>query len=339
MMQLSTKEHLVYFMQTGVMRLSNYDLKFIQNLHHFTLQQKSVTTNQVALFDKLVNKYERQFKKQNLTLDFLNNLPWTTKIVTSDPHFTDAFISVIDNQIHFRAPYNKNFITNFRKLDYNPFVWKREVRRYEAPFSTMALKILVHLVHFYYPIIHYCPIIAELLNTTQKYDSAKYWHPTLVKINGNFVISATNEYLDKAVKHIQLNDDFPTLVALAEYGISMEDNLIDDKDRLNFAGNYIYETELENIETAFGYLKELGCDGVYFSGHSLLIKKEVKEKAKSITDNIHNLSDVTNKKIKSPDCKFPVLLQFSSMISDARLQTLGIKKVIKIINSNPIDIK
>lgn len=338
MMQLSTKEHLVYFMQTGVMRLSNYDLKFVQNIHHFTLQQKSITSNQVALFDKLVVKYERQFKKQNLTLDFLQKLPWTTKIIQSDPIYTDAYISIIDDVIHFRAPYNKNFIANFRKLDYNPFVWKREDKRYEAKFSTPALKILVHLVHHFYPIVHYCPVVTELLNTIQEYDSVKYWQPTLIKVNGNFIISATNKYVDEAIKHIILTNDLNTMVDLSEYGIAMDDNLLEDKDKLNFVSDYIHEIELSKIDKIFDYLKELKCDGVYFSGHSLLIKKDLKEKVYEITTNIHNLSDTPQSR-RLHNYNFPVVIQFSSMISGTKLQTNGIKKVIKIINSNPIDIK
>lgn len=338
MMQLSTKEHLVYFMQTGVIRLSNYDLKFIQNIHHFILQNKSITSNQVALFDKLVTKYERQIKKQNLTLDFLQGLPWTTNIVQSDPIFTDAYISIEEGAIHFRAPYNKNFITNFRKLDYNPFVWKRELRRYEGPFSTMALKILVHLVHHFYPIVHYCPVITELLNTTHQYDSATYWHPTLVKAKDNFFICANNEHLNEAIKDIPLNNDLQTMVTLSEYGIKMQDNLIDDHDKLNFASEYIYEVELSKIDKVFDYLKELNCDGVYFSGHSILIKKDLKEKTATVTQNMHNLSDIPqNRKIH--DYKFPVVMQFSSVVSTMKLQTHGIKKIIKIINSNPVEVK
>lgn len=338
MMQLSTKEHLVYFMQTGVMRLSNYDLKFVQNIHTFTLQNKSITSNQVALLDKLVSKYERQFKKQNLSLDFLKTLPWTTNIIQSDPVYTDAYISIEDGIIYFRAPYNKNFITNFRKLDYNPFIWSRDDKRYEAKFSTSALKILVHLVHHFYPIVHYSSVVSDLLNTTQYYDSVKHWEPTLVKANDNFLISGINEHLNKAIQGVTLNDELKTMVSLSEYGIKMDKNLLKDTDKLNFAGEYVYEVELSNIDKVFEYLKELNCDGVYFSGHSLLIKKDLKEKIKTVTENIHNFSEAPLYK-KIHNYTFPIAIQFSSMISTMKLQTYEIKKVIKIINSNPVDIK
>lgn len=337
-MQLSTKEHLVYFMQTGVMRLSNYDLKFVQNIHHLTMQQKSITSNQVALFDKLVLKYERQFKKQTLTIEFLQSLPWTTKIIQSDPIYTDAYISIVDGVIHFKAPYNKNFITNFRKLDYNPFVWKRELRRYESAFSTMALKILVHLVHHFYPIVHYCPIVIELLNTVQSYDSVKYWQPTLVRTNNNFIVYATNKHVAEAINNLPLNDSLHTIVTLSEFGINIDDGILEDTDKLNFAREFIHEVDLSKIDNILSYLREMECDGIYFSGHTLLIKKELKEKSLSITKNIHNLSDMSHNK-KIHDYKFPVVFQFSSMISSMKLQMLGVKKVIKIINSNPVDIK
>lgn len=336
-MQLSTKEHLAYFMQTGVMRLSNYDLKFVQNIHHFILQNKSITTNQVALFDKLVLKYERQFKKQNFTLAFLQGLPWTTKIVPSDPIYTDAYISIVDDAIHFRAPYNKNFITNFRKLDYNPFVWKREVKRYEAPFSTPALKILVHLVHHFYPIVHYCPIIVELLNKIQPLESAKYWQPTLVKVNDNLIVAAINSHVETAINNIPLNSDIDTLVALSEYGIKIDDTVLSEKSKLDFINELITEVDLSDIDTAFGYLKELNCDCVYFYGHSLLVKKELKSKIEELTKNIFSINESPVQVVEQ--YKFPVVIQLSSTVPYVKLNSYNIRKVIKIKNSNPIDVK
>ena len=205
----------------------------------------------------------------------------------------------------------------------------------------MALKILVQLVHYFYPIVHYCGTTKELLNTTKHYDNVKYWQPTLVKINDNYIVVASNKNLDDAIKHIPLNSNLDTMVTLVDYGVTMDVGLAEDKDILKFVNEYIYETNLENLDKVFEYLKKLGCDGVYFSGHSLLIKKEVKEKILTVTKNIHNLTDVSvfNKTLRSGNYKFPVVLQFSSIVSTSKLQTCGIRKVIKIINSNPIDIK
>lgn len=337
-MQLSTKEHLAYFMQTGVMRLSNYDLKFVQNIHHFILQNKSITTNQVALFDKLVTKYERQFKKQNLTLEFLQALPWTTTIVPSDPIYTDAYISIEDNSIYFRAPFNKNFITNFRQLDYNPFVWKREYRRYEASFSTMALKILVHLVHSFYPVVHYCSVVSKLLNTVQEYDSAKYWQPTLVKTNDSYIIHSINEPLYLATQDIPIDDHIKTLTALSEYGIRIDGSILDDKHKLNFINEYIVEIDFADLDKVSDYLKELNCDCVYTAGNTLLVKKEIKEKVSSMVPNIHSFNELNFAK-RTHNYQFPVVLQFSSTVPTGKLAVNNIKKVIKIKNSNPIDIK
>lgn len=339
MKQLYTKEHLAYFMQCGMMRLSNYDLKFVQNLHHLATQQKPITTNQIALFDKLVGKYSRQLTKQGFSIETLNQLPWTTPIIQSDPAFTDAFISIDDNKIIFKAPFNKKFIQDFRKLSYNPFEWKRESKRYEAEFGTLTLRLLIKTVHEHYPIVNYCPIICHLLNTLHQFNDVKHWSPTLVKVNDNYIISSINEHVYSAIEHISLDDDISTISELSEFGISIDDSVIQDTAKLKFASNFVTEIEVSNIESVINYLQELKCDCIYYAGNiGVFLNRDIRNKISAIIPNQFNLNDMSYNK-QAHQFKYPVVFQFSSTVSNAKIQTHNIKKIIKIKNSNPIDIK
>lgn len=325
-------------MQCGVMRLSTYDLKFVQNIHYLMTQQKPITTNQVSLLEKLITKYAKQFKKQNLEIKVLQDLPWTNNIVSSDPLFTDAYISIENNKIIFKAPFNKNFIKEFRLTNNNSYIWFRENRRYESPFSTIAVKILVKLVHDFYPVVHYCPVISSLLNNIDQYNGVKYWEPTLVNVNGNHLIACTNEYLDYAIRHIDLNNHISTLSLISEYGIQIDSDIIEDKKKLDFVSSYITDVDMTNLSDVISYLKELKCDCIYFSGKSLLVKKDLQTKLIEVTTNLFNLNDMPyNRKIH--DFNYPVVIQFSSTISTAKIQLHEIKKIIRIKDSTPINIR
>ena len=62
MVELNYKEHLVYYMVNNL-RLSRYDIRFLQNLEKISIVKKIITSNQTELVDKLIEKYERQFVK------------------------------------------------------------------------------------------------------------------------------------------------------------------------------------------------------------------------------------------------------------------------------------
>ena len=326
-------------MQCGMMRLSNYDLKFVQNLHHLSTQNKPITSNQIALFDKLVVKYARQLSKHNFGLDLLNKLPWTTPIIESDPAFTDAFISIHDNRIHFKAPFNKKFIQEFRKLSHNPFEWKREEKRYETEYGTLSLKLLINLVHQHYPIVNYCPVVSDLLNTLHQYDSVKYWSPTLVNVAGNYLIAGINEHLSNAIEHITLNNDMNTISILSEYGIDMDSSIINDESKLKFASSYVAEVDVSDIESVIEYLKELKCDCIYYVGNiGVFLSRSIRDKIAEAIPNQFNFNN-TYYYNQINQYNYPVVFQFSSTVSNVKIQAHNIRKIIKIKNSNPIDIK
>jgi hypothetical protein len=336
MLQLSTKEHLVYFMQCGMMRLSNYDVKFVQNLHHLLNIHKPITTNQVALLEKLIVKYQRQLNKHNYPSQLVNSLPWHSTIIQSEPAFTDAFISISENKITFKAPFNKNFITTLRSIDDTYFKWNRDVKIYEADFGTAPLLIITTLAPKFYSVINHCSITTELLNTVSGYTSARFWNPTLVKTHDRYIIAASNHYLDKALQDIELNINPNTLSLLSLYGVSVDNSLVQENPLLKFASEYYVEVELSALDELINWLTELGCDHVYTSGLPIGMRKEFQNKLSHANIALYNYADPNIDKVTPA---FPVVLQFTSVLIEYKIEQRNIKKIIKIKNSTPVNIK
>lgn len=345
MKDIKTKEHLLHFMQSGFMSLSKYDLKFVQNLLHIASNSNAITTNQEWLFKRLLEKYKRQLEKHQFTTTVIEALPWVAKIKPSDPHYTEAYIEIENSQIYFKAPYNKNFINSFREMLNNPFKWDKENRRYSAIFSTLALKCVVNASAKHYPIINYCPITIKLLNSLLVFEHTRVWDPTLVKVNDSYIIAGANEAVITATNDILLNDDLRTLSTLAEYGVTIDPSITKDDPKLLFASQFRPQVDYVNVDTVISWLVELGCDGVILDnlGIDLTYRKAIKAKlgASGISayDNAFFLNHMSSK-TKADVVKsllYPVKIEFSTF------QTLGntknLKKVIKMTNSTPINIK
>jgi len=335
MVELKTAEHLIYFMQGSEISLSRYDERFITSLATIT----QVTTNQIELFNRLIYKYSRQFAKYELFPDNLVKLPWTMKVVQSSPQYTDGHISIENNQIIFKCPYNRNFINEFRNQPLNKYAWNKETRQYEIKYGIYSLKFLIDIANRFFEIIHYCEKTLEIIDELLPYEAAKYWEPTLIRANNNLLIAASNSYLDEAVKDIKLDTDPITLSNLVFHGVNIDTELYDTtNERESFFANRFSKVEVSNMLNIVSWLKEINCDHVYFSGSSLiaanisLLRKELKEANITFTDN--NVTVPPNEN----SFKFPVLIKLKSKFGSPN-DLFRVGKIIQLVNSQPIDIK
>lgn len=334
MVPIQTKEHLLYFMQSGLLTLSHYDLKFLQNLQTIVLSQKKITKNQVDLFEKIVKKYHRQLNKYNLIEKITINLKWTTEIIPSDPKFTNAHIFIENNIIFFRSPFNKKFLEYFRKVKNNSFVWSKDKKMYESPFNTFALKLIVDASHLHYSNVVYCEITKTLLNDLiDKFSNVKYWNPTLVKKQNNYYITASNQSLDLAIKHITFSDDPKVLAELSSYGITIDEEIINNKPINKLAAEYSVDFDTENVLHLARYLKQIECDLVVFYGkinnpHSYFLKNNLTDENIPFTEKFPTSID---------DYKKPILISVLPHVVN-RISVSKFFKIIKIKNSTPISI-
>lgn len=338
MIPINTKEELIYFMQCGMISLSKYDLRFIQNLHLYTAKHNPLTSNQVNLFDKLVEKYKRQLKKHGLAFDKLEKLPWKSEIIPSDPKFTEAFISIENNKITLRSPFNNKFISALSKTQYNTLKWLPDKKIYESNYSTEALKKVVGLTHKFYNKVNYCPVVQDLINKISDY-SADYWTPTLVKCNDRFIIAAINDKLAEAIKDIPLSDDPVTLSMLATYGINIDEDITNGDKFLEFASRYITEVDFKDLDIFIDWLKHIDCDCVFMAAQAgmkihyrKILTDKLKEKGIPVDTRNNMILGVRISEYARPVC-----VAFSSNFMYHRI--FNFAKVVLMRNSLPVDIK
>lgn len=336
MVELKTAEHIIHFMKSGVLSLSRYDDRFISNLQIL----KQVTTNQVELFYKLIYKYRRQLAKHGFDADNLIQLPWVMPVVESTEAYTDGHVEIVDNMITFKCPYNRSFIDAFRKQPMNHFQWHRENRQYESKFGTHALKILLETASTVYKKVHCCEHTTKIIDSLKQYEKVKYWQPTLVRVNNNLMIVATNQYIDEALSDIPLNDDPVTLSRLAFYGITIDSSVHDNSDRMNFISSMHSTMEMVDIINIVPWLKEIGCDCVYMSGPSII--SHTKQQLMTLLDAEKiKYFDSVNQFSRTPSTAqydFPVLVRFKKSL-DSSFDPYKVGKIIQLVNSQPINIK
>jgi hypothetical protein len=314
--------------------LSRYDEKFIDSISILS----QVTTNQVILFHTLLDKYRRQFAKHEIDVEDLYNLEWNVKIVESIPKYTNGHITIENDTIHFRCPFNRNFIDTFRKEPNNKFLFNKETRQYEAPFNQYSLKILINSAAKFFNDINLCPETTRLLENIHYCANAKYWNPKLVRLNGRLYIVGMNSALNDALGDIDLNTDPDTLAALASYGIEIDSSLYEDTFANRVKANSQLKVEHFELKELVGVLQELNCDMVYMSGAGVLnlAKKKLVE---LLTDAGIEYTDLNTSVPPLTKYNFPVAIRLRDSAYGAKHDPYKVCKSIHIVNSLPITIK
>jgi len=336
MIELNNKEQLIYYMVANL-RLSRYDIRFLQNLEKISSVKKRITSNQVELVDKLIEKYERQFVKNQMFIKELSKLPWKTLVVETTDEYTSAHIGILNDNLILKTPYNKAFITAFRNLSQSSFVWDNINKYYIADLSTFSLKLAFRITAIFFNEIRFSDNVKKILNQQEYYKDVKYWTPTLVCTNGNYIIACTNKALDESIKHITLNTELNTLAELVRYGI-MIDNRIMHTDEERFAGSYNPKVELNNICDIVPWLQNIKCDYVSVSGIGLSTNLKFKNNLKQALENAGiQYNDAGRFAIHSNlnKFKFPVIVKFK-LISEEYTHAA---KIINIVNSQPVNLE
>lgn len=339
-MDFKNLEDVGTFMLVNI-RLSRYDLQFINNLTNLVIRNNIITTNQDTLFRKIVFKYRKQFIQYKMFVDDILLLPWKCNMIESSPQYTNASITVLKDKIIFKSPFSKSFLTALKRHPIYSMQWHKDKRQYEIDYGPSTLKSLVTLSADYFTTIDYCTITKEIIDSLSEYESVKYWEPTLVYNNGYFYISALNEVLYNTIKDIPLTNDLVMVADYVQYGISISESVItyfsdiEDPLKVNLAVNFQSEFEIKELETAIKWLKELGCDGISESSRTnskqLFLLGENSENLLNELD-IDIIRDQSNLK----SYEKPVMIHYRNYGVMDFPTTLF--KVIKCVNSEPVNL-
>lgn len=319
------KEDLIKYLTQGHIHVSKQDYFFFNNLVKIT-GEGNVTTGQNKLLDKLIDKYRKQLRSNNLDIQSLKNLSWKNPLLETLEEYRKTYISVTKQEITVRNPFSKKFISALQKHRSN-LIWNKKRKCYTADYNTFNLKHTLDLVYKNFEDVVCSKNIQDLLIDIKKYENC-YWDPTLVKVGNNFYIAALNEPLNKILP-TKLNDDSQTIFFLSKYGIKIDDDLVVNEEQ-KFATSHIYDIDIDEIDILINYLHNLNIKKILIEGHVLYkntLFKEIVNKFKQSGIEVSMLSD-------SDSNDFQIILTFRN--SYAVWNPGRACKVILIKNSRPV---
>lgn len=339
----TTKEQVVYFLFNNI-SLGTYDKRFIENLlTMYVSSLNPVTTNQSNLLDKIIIRYERQLRKEEIDATEMVNLSWTIKPIESSPKYTQAYVDIHDKNLEVRSPFKSEFIKEFKQLP--SMNWDKEEKVWSIPFHEVSLNTVLKLVEKHYPNPNYSDEINDILHSLKSFDAEGYWNPTLVKSGNLFYIAATNTYLDEAIKDIELNDSLPTLARLVYHGVDIGKSVVGDITTTITDEDLFFALDREpNIESVpdniVNKILSVGADYVVLRERTS-INKKLAEHIRSNLEPKGIKVEVIDQKSKPSysdvrSAKLPVMVGGYSFSTPMNVL---FAKVIGLVNSNPINIK
>ncbi len=333
---MKNKEQLLYFFLQGKISLSQYDYKFMANLQTMIQRDHRVTTGQANLFDNLISKYKKQLTKCGLDKVELKALDWNSTLVESTTEYTGAYVSLFNDILTIRVPFNKSFISKFREVKDNTFVWDKESKVYRTNFSTTALKISTQVLHKFFPTVKYCDELSIILSSLAELDSGiTVWNPTLCMVNDKLIIAGCNSIIGELVKDMTLSLEPSILFKLNRMGIDIDPAIISDYPKLQFAANSVYEAEIVDVENIIGWMKNIGCENVVI-GRGLRTALNQEQLAKTIEKyGMKPLGPLSY--VKLPD-GVAMMLQHTSNVGIHSF-TGTISKTVVLKDSRPIEVQ
>jgi hypothetical protein len=333
---MKNKEQLLYFFLQGKISLSQYDYKFMANLQTMIQRDHRVTTGQANLFDNLISKYKKQLTKCGLDKVELKALDWNSTLVESTTEYTGAYVSLFNDTLNIRVPFNKSFISKFREVKDNTFVWDKESKVYRTNFSTTALKISTQVLHKFFPTVKYCDELSPILTSLAELGSGTtVWNPTLCMVNDKLIIAGCNSIIGELVKDMTLSLEPSILFKLNRMGIDIDPAIISDYPKLQFAANSVYEAEIVDVENIIGWMKNLGCENVVI-GRGLRTALNQEQLAKTIEK--YGMKPVGPLSyVKLPD-GVAMMLQHTSNVGIHSF-TGTISKTVVLKDSRPIEVQ
>lgn len=328
---LEYKEQLVNYMMAGHVHLSKKDYGFFNNLKYLIQDKRPITSNQDKLFNKLLLKYKRQLTRLGYDNNVLESLPWKTLIVESSLEYLTAKISIEDDFITIRSPFNTKFIQHLRNINHHGFVWSKIEKAYKAEYSTYNLKTAYFAVNKYYDTVRYCPKVQHLLDQIKQYQNSMYWSPTLVKSGDHYYIFGINNSLYEATKNLPLNAEPKTLFALSHHGIKIHYSITKDDSFLRFASEYNNTVDLSQLQNLKDWIKKLEIDMV-FLGTEIIYNKQISAEVRNAIQDVY----VSRKEEDLDNYKNILYLHYRSNLS--KRVHKNIKKMIILSNSRPVQV-
>lgn len=332
------KEELVQYLIKGYIHVSRQDYLFFNNLCKFS-NEGSITTGQDKLLNKLIDKYQKQLKRENFNIEELKKLPWLQPLLQTKDEYRFARVSIVNKEIIIKNPFSKKFMQDLHHLGtLNTFDWDKVHKVYRSPFSSFALKNAIELTAKNFDEVKFCDIIKQILEEVNQYKDC-YWDPTLICTNGKYFIAACNASLNEHLHNIELSNDPYCLFALNKLGINIDSDII-TSEMLKFASSNHYSIDIEETDNLIDWLKILKVSNVLVETQAIYTNSLYKELKNKLEDNGINILSIRDIYDNVDGTEYPIILSFRTHMT--RIKLVDNKKTGKIVtikNSRPIQIK
>jgi hypothetical protein len=275
--------------------------------------------------------------RHGVEYDAAMSLPHKYPVVNS---IQKTSIELVDDKIIAKAPFKKEFLKELRDIDF-PFIeWVKESKQYELPFDPKSLNRIKTLMEKHFVRVEVCDKVKTILTEVNKYKDARIWDPSLVYRNNQLLIYGLNQSLYNAINDIPLELNCTLIAKLINFGIKIDDTVVnklsefENPDKIKIALDHYLEVDFDLQPNIFTWLKELGCDAIYFNDSSRVTKlitdqhiESIKNSGITLMFNAAELHSYNN----------PVIL--TSMVDFSFLEEKHIFKRIRWLSSKPIKLK
>lgn len=337
-----TADNLLRFMLSNI-RLATYDATALNNFW-FTRVSKGLplTTNQDALFRKILKTYRRQLLHLGINTDNIADIQWKIPPVETSADFQIARVRLEDSNLIIKTPYHKKFIEIM--TNQSVFLWSKSSKHYIAPFSPGAFKQAYHTVRMFFDHVEWSNDLKVMLDNFAKHESSCDWNPTAHHINGRIIVSCLTNQLNDLLPKV-LPVDIKTVARLQTFGILISPELVEavstNPTERKLLSSRIGSIDKEHLNELLSFLSKTECD---------FVQSEFPEKS-AISKTVRNwaLSTNTKSSIKgtgtglylpfNSDSTFSnaVYLHFTSSSSVSQRAAL-FARLVKITDSTPINL-
>jgi hypothetical protein len=155
-------------------------------------------------------------------------------------------------------------------------------------------------------------------------------------IHGRLVVAACNPILGELIDESKISLEPSVLFNLSQMGIEIDQSIVQDDDKLQFAANKVYEVELVDVEKVIGWMKNIGCENVVI-GRGLRSTINQEQLAGMITKyGMKPVGPLSYGKL--PD-GVSILMQHTSSVNNRNPFTGSVSKTVVLKDSRPIEVQ
>ena len=189
-----------FFGTTPIINLARYDVDVLNSMANTTANNDSLTQRQADLLCKIIMKYQRQLSKKFIDVTPVADPKWRNPIRPMD---YSRRVSVVDNSIQVKFPYDVTLIEEFRRFgkdsqgrsqwDRDRKVWINDITEYNVSW------IYTWATHHEFEVDGE---VCDLFQAVQKSEDSPYAIELVLTLSGLDITNATDSLREYIQQHL-----------------------------------------------------------------------------------------------------------------------------------------